>query len=324
MEKRICIIGAGNIGSRHLQALALSKYKLNIFIVDCLESSLEKAKRIFEETNGCENHKVQYLYSINQIPEIIDIAIIATSADVRKNVIVHLTSHAEVKYMILEKVLFQKLDEYDYFNSLLESKNISAWVNCPRRLYPGYINLKEKLIEANSINVMVSGNQWGLACNCIHMLDLIGFLAGDEGLKIDLDNLDDSIIQSHREGFYEITGSIIGEMGKCKNFIISSYNAEKCPITITICSDIMKCVINENKKRIYASSKETNWEWTEDTFEVMYQSQLTHLVVQDILENGKCELINYKNSMYLHTVFIETLSSFFEKKGLGKNICPIT
>ena len=47
----IALIGAGNIGSRHLQALAKSKLKLNLFIIDTNNKSLTLSKSRYELLN---------------------------------------------------------------------------------------------------------------------------------------------------------------------------------------------------------------------------------------------------------------------------------
>ena len=47
MAVKIVLVGAGNIGSRHLQALALLDRDANIQVIDTLESSLKLAEERF-------------------------------------------------------------------------------------------------------------------------------------------------------------------------------------------------------------------------------------------------------------------------------------
>ena len=57
MEKRqIGIIGAGSLGSRHLQALAASREAWQITVVDVNREALQKAEMIFKGTKGAEKH----------------------------------------------------------------------------------------------------------------------------------------------------------------------------------------------------------------------------------------------------------------------------
>ncbi len=49
--KKIALVGCGNIGSRHLQALAKLPYKLNIEVVEIDKNSQQVAKSRLEEIN---------------------------------------------------------------------------------------------------------------------------------------------------------------------------------------------------------------------------------------------------------------------------------
>ena len=53
----IAIIGAGQLGSRHLQGLKLAKLPIKIQVVDSSAESLAVAKSRYEEV--VTNHKVQ-------------------------------------------------------------------------------------------------------------------------------------------------------------------------------------------------------------------------------------------------------------------------
>ena len=46
MVANIYVIGAGNIGSRHVQSLANSLTSLNIFVIDPNKENLKKTKNI--------------------------------------------------------------------------------------------------------------------------------------------------------------------------------------------------------------------------------------------------------------------------------------
>ncbi len=49
---KIALIGAGQIGSRHLQALALTKIPISVEVVGRSSQSLVKAKERFEQIQG--------------------------------------------------------------------------------------------------------------------------------------------------------------------------------------------------------------------------------------------------------------------------------
>ena len=82
----------------------------------------------------------------------------------------------KVKYIIFEKVLFQKVEEYHSVDMLLNRYKTRGWVNCHRRIYPTYQNLKELLFGEELVDMEVVGNGWGLACNSVHFIDLYAYL----------------------------------------------------------------------------------------------------------------------------------------------------
>ena len=104
------------------------------------------------------------------------VTIIATTAGIRAIVTQKLLEKNKVKHIIFEKVLFQKVEEYHCVDMLLNRYKTRGWVNCPRRIYPTYQNLKELLFGEESVDMEVVGNGWGLACNSVHFIDLYAYL----------------------------------------------------------------------------------------------------------------------------------------------------
>ena len=62
----ILIIGAGNIGARHLQGLINVSLKLNIWVVDSSEDSIRTAKSLWNAAGGKQsNHKIKWSKKIS-------------------------------------------------------------------------------------------------------------------------------------------------------------------------------------------------------------------------------------------------------------------
>ena len=83
----VVLIGAGNIGSRHLQGLAKVKFPLNITVIDPFEQSLKIAEERFYQIKTKIKHSINFSQSIKNAPNQMDLAIIATSSNIRRNVI---------------------------------------------------------------------------------------------------------------------------------------------------------------------------------------------------------------------------------------------
>src|SRR3989344_1898284 len=95
----IMIIGAGNIGSRHLQALARVPQPLAITVIDPSPESLKIAQKRFEEIPQAAPHHIQYQAAIPEAAGAIDIAIIATTSSHRRAALESLPAIHPVRFM---------------------------------------------------------------------------------------------------------------------------------------------------------------------------------------------------------------------------------
>jgi len=322
---KIAIIGAGQLGSRHLQGLAKSSFSISIEIVDPFEESLNIAKTRFNEINRSEYiTSINYYQSIDKLSDKIDLVIVATGANVRSKVVTELLSKKEVNNLILEKVLFQTIEEYRIVEELLNKTNTKCWVNHPRRMFPVYKSLKNELENASSISYNLQGGDWGLGCNALHFIDHLSFLTNSNDLKIDNTYLDNKIYDSKRQGFSEINGLLVGSLSN-NTFTLSS-NVHSTQSIFTIVSDIIVIRIDELKGEMNISRKNNDWIWELKKEKIVYfQSELTNILINDILIEKKCDLPTYEDATKLHIPFITSLLDHMKKvTGIKQHKCPIT
>lgn len=320
MREKIVLIGAGNIGLRYLQALCLTEKSYRIYVVDLSERALKNAEEIFKKNPI--HHEISYYTELEKLPERIDIACITTSSNIRREIVEKLLKICKLKYLILEKFLFNYMDDYEIVNGLLQNHKVKSWVNCTRRAQDAYINLKEELLSSSFLEITVSGSNWGLGCNAIHFLDLIEFLSGNDNITVNIDKLDNRMIESKRKGFKEITGTITGSMGKCRSLSITSYGEGNMDVSIMITSDKTKFVIDEGRQKIFRY--QGNGEWSKEPFKLLYTSEIMQLIISDILATGECQLANYEEASELHKKLQVPLTYFFADKGINNGECPIT
>lgn len=318
----IVIIGAGQLGSRHLQALNLVNVPLDIHIIDPSLASLQKAVEIFNGTGN--KHPLKTYTNLDQLTITeADIAVIATNSLARRVAVEQLAARTTIKYLILEKFLFPALEDYDAIGELLRSNEISAWVNCPRRMFDNYKEIKKQMTQTSVISI--SGSLWGLGCNGIHMLDLVAFLTGEQDMKLNADMVDTKIIESKRAGYIEFTGKITGHTAsKRHNFTIASYGDANTPFVIYIQTGEKNFVIFEGTKKLLLINGASGAS-EEKVMSIAYQSQLTNRVVEQLANNGNCELTPYHESASLHKQFLSTLLNFMSSTS-GKPVekCLIT
>ncbi len=320
----ICLVGAGALGARHLQALRGFKEAHTIYVVEPSETSREKAKEIYEGTPGQDN-TVIFTGSLEDVAaetQEIDAVVVATSSAPRRAIVEDLVRLFHVKAMILEKVLFQRVQDLEEIGALLKEKGIPTWVNCPRRYFEVYRGIREALADAGEFQVQVSGSQWGMGCNGIHFIDLIAYLAGSSDARICIEGLDDEIIESKRKGFCEITGTLRGSIGRCTDFSITSFSDGDLPMSLTVTSDRMRFIVLEWARKCIKTTAADGI--TEEEIVLPFQSQLTNIEIEDILYKGESRLTSYEESAALHKALMEPLSDFFGQKGFDKGLCPIT
>ena len=165
--KKVAIIGAGQLGSRHLQGLKSAKNELAIYVMDQSNDSLKLAEERYNQVNDNGFAKdVHFVTSMEMLPKDLEVVIIATGSIPRAMLTKALLEHSDVKYLILEKILFPRLDEYEEIQEVIIKKNVKAWVNCPRRLFAYYQKL-HGMIDS-PFEMTVDGSNWGLCCNSIH------------------------------------------------------------------------------------------------------------------------------------------------------------
>lgn len=322
----IVLIGAGQIGSRHLQGLSLLDEKLHsLFVVDPNTDSLQTAKHRFEEVNT-KDFKISYLQNLNSLPEHIDFCIIATSSTIRRKIIEDLVLKCNIKYLILEKFLFPNINDYTEVDTLLKTHKIKTFVNCARRMYDGYHFLKERIGD-EKLNFEAIGNNWGLGSNGIHILDIFSFLTLDKPIVIVGNELDTAILNSKRESYIEFTGKISAKNKLGSSFSATSYSNDASPVIIYITTPTKRIIVKEigAQHLISISDKSNNWVWEDRIFSLKFQSRLSHLFIESLQKTKTCSLTGFKHSSKLHLSLLKHFVKHQNKTLNSKSIqCPIT
>lgn len=313
----LVIIGVGALGKRHLESVLKSEMPFQVYVVDSNKEAVDAAVALDEK-------RVIGGQDVDILPEKIDVAVIATSSAVRRMVFEQMISKSEVKNIIFEKVLFQRKEDYFAVEKQLQKRGIKAWVNCARREQNSYIDLKKIVDKSKYFTFQLSGGNWGLGCNGIHMLDLVQFLSGSRDCRMESMNLLPVVEESKRKGYKEIYGSVAGNCGKCLSFVITCMKDSTLPMQLELAGDNFRARIMEGSQKMVLQCADNEWTPEDYEFPMRYQSQLTQKVVESILEKGQCNLPEYEEAMQLHLLYIEPLMKFFEEQGLEAGLCPIT
>ncbi|MGJ0290677.1 Gfo/Idh/MocA family oxidoreductase [Aliarcobacter cryaerophilus] len=324
--KKIALIGAGQLGSRHLQGLAKSDLEISIEVVEPFEASRNTAKQRFEEIPVNQQIKnISFLENILQLSDNLDLVIVATNSDVRYKVVKELLENKKVRNLVLEKVLFQKIDEYKYVEELLTKTNTKCWVNHPRRMFPFYKNLKNQLLNSKNINFSVSGGAWGIGCNGLHFLDCFSYLSNATNVDLNSILLNKELYETKRKGFNEFNGMINGTLSDNCTFSINCFAEEISPVQFNITSDKLNILIDELNGWYRISRKESSWKPEIKEEKIIYfQSELTNILLNDIFQ-ANCVLPTYDEAMNLHIKYLNLLISHLNSfSDIKYDFCPIT
>lgn len=326
MTYKIALIGAGQLGSRHLQGLKKISTAVSIDVVDPNTESLSIAKERYEQVeNNPFIKEIRFLSSIEELNDNIDLCIIATSSNIRAFITQELVSKKNVKAIIFEKILFQKVADYEAILNLIREKKIKAWVNCPRRIFPDYIEIKKLITPNEKLTFFLTGGNWGLTCNGIHFIDLLAFLNNNNDFTFDSSDIDDNFQMSKRLGFVEFTGTIKGKQSNGSEIIINALNGSNAPHIITITGENAIIIIDETNGELRIALSKNDWKWENKKLNIMFQSQLTGFTAEEILTKGNCGLTTFDESVKIHVSYISSILEFYNKSQKAlTDTCPIT
>lgn len=315
--RQITLIGCGNIGRRHLQGILKSQFQLHIHVVENDKAMLPLALKAIEDV-GITHQLVSFHTKYAEITDTQEVVIIATSAPPRLQIIQDVLHRNPPRFLILEKVLFQKISEYEMAFSLLTQYGVPAYVNCTRRYYGHYQQLRSMLQAAESLHMEVSGSNWGLACNTIHFLDLFNFLSNQIDFDFSTELLDEQIIASKRKGYIEFTGTLLSTSNPAYSFKATSLAEEGNPLCVKIYNNNSTILINETSGSLSGIENVS--------YDAPALSMCANRFLDDLLLTQSCKLTPFPISSKLHQSIINSYLRFLFKLQfpITDDACPIT
>ena len=325
MLPNIFVIGAGRVGSRHVEALSKINKDINIFVVDPDQSALDRTRNLFfNNSNNRNKHRIMFSFEVKNINQPIHTAIIATNSDIRKNVIKKLVSNNRIKFLILEKIVTQNIKDFKFIIQLLEDKSIQGFVNCPRRMFPDYQKLRKILKQKTNINFFYIDTHWDFASNIIHMLDLFSYFTDINELSVENVSLKRKKFYSKRKGFLDFKGSLLFNTKRGDKLFVSDFGGSKTNGGIHIEGKDFTYIIFEEDSKIFSFKKKDSLLLTQNNFSFFQQSELTNILIEKLIDTNKTELININDSYIHHKLILNIFSKHIKKYFPKIKGCPIT
>lgn len=323
MGKKIILVGCGNIGSRHLQALVKLPYDTEIHIVEPSKESKKLAQsRLDEVLYDKKNHIFFWHESIKELENKSDIVIVATPSVGRVNLINQLLELGHLRFLI-EKVVCQSEEEYLYLLNRMKVYNAKGWVHTPKRCFKSYQKIKELLSDSNGVSLSVLATNYGLGSNAIHYIDLFSWLNDDYKIKLDGQFLLNELLPNKRgDNFKEFVGTITGSLTNGSFLSLSFLPSPFTMVLVNIDGKNMHFVIDETRETIQFFK---GMQIKQDKFEYEHVSNLTTAIIDEILQNDSCSLPTLDDSFHGHLEIFRVLNTHL-KKILNEDVklCPIT
>jgi len=307
----VCLIGCGGVGRRHLEAMLKVKHDINIEVV---EPNIEAI------TDTPRTQNIKYFSKIEEVSDNIDICVIATTANIRKKIVIELVSKKNVKFIILEKVVFQNENDFDEIIKLFREKNIKSWVNCHLRAQPIYKEVKKQSIIAEDTIIRYDySDDFNLSTSTIHILDLFSYLCDDYELEIKNITTNTELKTSRHNGCVDFNGEMDVRSSNGHRLIVKKRDAVFGEYLTIHHKDltIYSSEGNNPDNRIgFVQDKKIPYVW---------QSSLTNSYINDIIEKSDCDLSTLENSAKLHKVMLKSFRNLL-KENYNREVvdCPIT
>ncbi|MCH4269930.1 MAG: hypothetical protein LKF80_16190 [Brevundimonas sp.] len=302
------LIGLGNIGFRHLQGLEPLSTQIALDGMDSSDAALERARSQWAEYADSEGRFAESLSGLGGDARVV---ILATPADGREALIETVLSDRKVGAMMIEKVAFNARESFTHVASRLETAGVEGVVNCPRRLWPRYRALAERIrLAGTPVRMTVRGSNIGLACNGVHFIDLLQMLAGEAEVRL-TDSHISAPFPAKREGYYEAFGvsSYGTPAGSSLTLIVEVDAPEQTEIQLEF-GDTTLTIVEATGVMSDECGKII------DVVRPVYQSELTAEVVEKLLAGQDCGLPDLAVSAIAHNALFDALEPAFARAGL--------
>ena len=319
LKKNITLVGCGNIGSRHLQALIKLQDMVVINVVEPRRNAQKTAKTLIRQEKIKNLPTINWFQNISEINQKSDLVIIATNSKGRSDLIIQLLDQGNDRFLI-EKIVCQSKSEYIKLISKMKKYKAKSWINTPRRYFESYQKIK-KLLGSNNLVLNADAGNLGLGSNAFHLLDLFSWFTNDYNIILNGNYLNNKILPNKRgKDFVEFSGTLIGK-SKNNNFLSITFHLnENIPFTLMITNKNMKIILNETDSKLVVNTGKEKLNFKTDLV-----SNVTEKIVRSILENDSCLLPKLENSFITHVELFKVFNKHLKKiQKRSPKLCPIT
>lgn len=197
MKRKILIVGLGGMGEAHLKStLKLKNYEIEIYE--------KNFKRLNFLKNKYKSYNIKFLDSLPKNKKYY-LSIISSNPKERFKITKTLLIENKLSYILLEKFVFSKSNEYVKILRYIKQKNVKAYVNTWADFIINHLRLK---LKDEKISVDIFINSGGMLTNLIHFLSLFSLLKNDFSLKLE-NKKNIKFFRSKNNFYHEMSGKVL-------------------------------------------------------------------------------------------------------------------
>ncbi|NTV28851.1 MAG: Gfo/Idh/MocA family oxidoreductase [Candidatus Omnitrophica bacterium] len=328
MSRKVLLVGCGQLGSRHLQALVCVDTVTQIVVVDPYPASLELGRRRVEEVpSRRRDMQISWVNTVGTEAKGADLCVLATQARGRGALLQEVAQKTGCRNFLIEKVVAQSVAEYEDMLAFVRRHDLRVWVNCKTRAYRIHRYIKSRLNPAEAMTFTAIGGNHGLGNNGVHEADIFVFHDGCSELSLQGQKLSERLSPSKRgPEVMDLGGILFGVSDKGSEFIVSFSDAHNSPDMITITTPSARFVVDHLARFAMESYPADNWVWKPVVLDENWAvSHMTKDFAEQIMEKGVCLLPTLEECFPAHKFILGSLYPQFSRlAGCRDGVCPIT
>ncbi|SBW09724.1 hypothetical protein KL86APRO_12659 [uncultured Alphaproteobacteria bacterium] len=203
----ILVVGAGQIGSRHVQGLAAIPRVRCVTVVDPSPESRQRTAERWRDVPGHEDKKLVLLEALPASGDF-SAAILSTNATARLDLL-RQAATLGIRRFLAEKLLFQSEAQWDLALDLAAAQGLEVFPNYVYRYARPWAEVRETL-RGRTFSMEVSAGDIGLTTNLPHWLDLFEFLSGSPLHRLDVEKIAAIYPSKRGQGLIECSGALSG------------------------------------------------------------------------------------------------------------------
>jgi predicted dehydrogenase len=310
----VLVIGAGQIGSRHLQALARSNLVSCAHVVEPYADSRTRAAQRWQEAGGTPE-RLQFV--ADETWPRCAAAICASPATGRLAIIERLAAIG-VSHLLSEKVLFPNQADYTRSLEIVASAGINTAINHIYRYAPAFAVLRD-LAPVPPLHIEIAAGDNGLGCNLIHFLDLFEYLTCSMLARLQV-GIDRPYRSSSRGSHYlEFSGHASAATQRGDTFALTFTPASTRAPRIRVTGSGFEATFDESIPKVESTHRQLH----DLPFAPPRVSDLSARILEEMHE-GRCRLPSFAASHRANELMLQAFNREIHGRDEPTLVCPIT